>query len=557
MPTLDYAGGFATGFANSLLAKRQRDQQLQDRQSQMFLDAAHFLISSGRVPNWEEVQPLYEAAGINMDALGGGAKGKGGKGKIDPHQILADHLNPILQARPDVTPVVPANAPTQLMDTGRAAAASQTGDLQSTTPFSAAPPTPPAPVRASLLGVHLMGDEELNQHARDKASADALAAGDVANQVKIRAAAALRAADPGMSLEDSLISVGMHTPRDKFAPLPVGAGVVNTGTGEITEPASAKEPPIPEPLNGRYQDLLALQGLTPGMVADKPTLKLKFLKQAADGIEQEHASDRATKDALAQSLEYIRSLEATNAQGALADLPTATDLQQRARTITVRDKSYAFVSKGDYTGARAQNAATKAGESAGVLVVTPEEADQLKAAQSALANLSDFFDEIKAKLPTTAQGRPFGALSNKLSEYFQTDDALAASSGWQISILPALNALRVSGRIPVQEFQRGLNAQPKITDTLKTAEEKRLNLEKILTNAVNPILQQGGTGKAAANATPKTPTTDAQRRSRAALYLRAQGQPASDANIDWVLQQPGADAEIAAALKTPATAAGK
>jgi hypothetical protein len=198
-------------------------------------------------------------------------------------------------------------------------------------------------------------------------------------------------------------------------------------------------------------------------------------------------------DVLRHTLESLRDVQILNTKEMLADLPTADDVQQAARTITVNGRPYKYVSRGDWTGARAQNAAANVGQKAGVLVVSPQESSQLASAEATMHNLDAFYAQLKSKLPADAQDRPLTSITNKMSQFFQSDDQIGAMTSWDLEVIPMLRSLLVNNRLTNVEFTRALEARPKVTDTVGVAAQKMANIKTILTNAVKPILERSGT----------------------------------------------------------------
>lgn len=508
-------GSFARGLSEVLLANRHeeeataREEEARKAQAQMAL--LPFVVQ--HAVNTGDVQTLIDHIGV-----------KPKKGAPDHGEILKSVIAPNVG--------VGATAP---MDADQTAAATKSATDTGTLPNFAPTPAAPAPPRQTVLGVPMLSDEEVAARDQNIAASGMEAKLKTQTDMARRILPKLQELDPSVTLRDALEFVGKGgiLPQKTFTP---GALVKGVGAAQIPDGAlgedgkpidKTKAPywdlirgadgknyytpgapppgankifkPLTGPLGERFRVLLAKDGLDEETVLTKPEIYQKYLTSAGQQLDAEGKLDRKSKEDLAASLERSRGDSQKLQEELLNDLPTDTDLAKKAKTIVVNGKPYRFVDKGEFAGARAQNAASKAGEKAGVLVVSPDEANQLKAAQAAFSNLNDYFDQIKSKLPKDANGRPIIAAENKLGQYFQTDDQLAAADGWDVSVLPTLNALRATGRIPVQEFNRGLAARPLITDTLGAAEQKKKNLEKILTNAVRPILEQGSSFSATLN----------------------------------------------------------
>jgi hypothetical protein len=236
---------------------------------------------------------------------------------------------------------------------------------------------------------------------------------------------------------------------------------------------------------------------------------------------------------------------------------TPDDLHALAQTATIGDSSTKYLDTSGFSGKEKAKAMTTAIAN-GLIPVTAKQAEQLEAASAASANLKGFSDQIMKKLPTDAAGRPIGGLENKLGQYFQTDEDLASAVGWDVSVLPMLRALNTAQRITNLEFQTALNARPKITDTVGTAQKKIAVVNAMLKNGTNPILQRGAaSAAAAADGGGTTPAAaggaggagtalddpkrlaDASLRNKARQILLAQTPPkqADDAHIDQLLKR--------------------
>lgn len=496
---LGIGSGLARGLANVFYGKRQQDMatksRQEDRNAQLQISLLPEVLK--RAASYDDVQPY-------IDRIMGNEKGTKVKaGETDHHAILSHLLGPLFKENTTTAPTenVPTTGATgTLTSQGPMLGPPATdGELPSST-FAQPTTTQPKP-RQTLMGVPVLSPEEMQ--ARESAGIESEETAKMTAQykVKIKQVALLQQLDPTMSTDDALIAVGLKVPKDSFGVVPTGGGVFNKATGQIvSDPTGSRHLPTGEA--GKYVGLaLMKQGVVPegDMVsADQLTKALPLANQLAE-------ADAKDKKTSADTLIALRQLQEQNLTGQMADLPTDADLQQSARSITVNGKTYSFVSKGDYTGARAQNAAQKAGTKAGVLVVSPQEAAQLGAAQATLLNLDAFFQQIKEKLPPDAAGRPLASLSNKLAQVFQTDDELGAFVSWDLEVVPMLRSLLVNNRITNVEFTKALNARPKITDTVGVAAQKMDNLETIIANSVKPILERGGGKKATgAAATPST-----------------------------------------------------
>lgn len=90
------SASFATGFLNSVFDARAEATARRDTNTR---DVVNFLVSSGRVKDYNDLLPfmdtLFNQGGGGRGGKGGrGKPGGGGKGGQDPHAILAQFLNP-------------------------------------------------------------------------------------------------------------------------------------------------------------------------------------------------------------------------------------------------------------------------------------------------------------------------------------------------------------------------------------------------------------------------------------------------------------------------------
>jgi hypothetical protein len=222
--------------------------------------------------------------------------------------------------------------------------------------------------------------------------------------------------------------------------------------------------------------------LTPGQK------KVEMLKARKAWSLQESSADKLSR---AKSLaKYKNDLEAVS----------GNDVKDLSQTVTIGDKSTGYLDLSAIAGAKEKNAAAKAAIAQGIIPVTGKQAEMLEGAGAASGNLKDFMTAIESKLPKDPSGRVVSGVENKLSQFFQTDEELAAAMSWDVTVLPLLRAMQVSGRITNLEFQTALNARPKITDTYGSAQKKVADLNGILNRSASQVLTRGQGG----SSTPKT-----------------------------------------------------
>ncbi len=171
--------------------------------------------------------------------------------------------------------------------------------------------------------------------------------------------------------------------------------------------------------------------------------------------------------------------------------PDPEDMANDAQSIRLGDQDVPFVTTEGFTG-KEKGLAKKAASKAGITVVTRQQADQLAAANTAIGSLNTFFQSVKDKLPADAKARPLAQIEIPLKQMFQTDEDLASAVAWNITVLPQLRAMAITGRVPVFEYQQALNAQPKLTDTVGTAAKKMAIVKGVLERGAHSVLDRGG-----------------------------------------------------------------
>ncbi len=493
---LGIGSGLARGLANVLYAKRQQDRErqnkLEDQQHALKISLLGDMIQKG-------IDPNLAIPAIGLDLHFGE---KPPKGQPNHNEVLQKLLSPVAglaPAGPEAQPQIAAGAPAE----GEQPALPSRAPVTSPTLPTAAGPLP------------WVSPQELAQ--RQQAIED----------MALRAGAAGRSRlitqyvpDATPEEQRHFILTGKLPTERLFTPGTLAKGVPASSLPPDAvdakgNPIDKTAAPFWDVVRGPKGENYYIPGAAPtgGKVGTTGMSNLvrEFVDTAlvSKGIDPRKASDEdivsvfpeasrlardkiGDQDKLRDTLLAMRNLQEQVISSRQSNLPTDVDLQQNARTITLEGKPYKFVSKGSWSGADAQNAAAKAGPKAGVLVVNPQEASQLDSAQATLSNLDSMFQQIKDKLPESDKNRPLTSLSNKLSQFFQSDDQLAAFISWDLEVVPMLKSLQMSGRITNVEFVKALDARPKITDTAGTAVQKLQDLKTQITNSVKPILERSG-----------------------------------------------------------------
>ena len=295
---LAIGSGFAQGLTKVLLGKRQKDTeesfQRENRNVNIKLALLPEIIK--RAESYADVEPF-------INELLGDTKGKkGAKGDPDVHGLLSQVLTPAFGASKD-----PMAAVRQDANTVNAAVDAK------------------LPPRQTMFGVPILSDDEVAQRDTDRLVAGTKAVEgaklDAQTEAKLGQAARLRQIDPEMTVQESLIAVGLKVPQDKFAVIPSGGGVMNTVTGEVKEPPSAKTVNLPAQLRERVEEL---RSLNPGM--DEAGLRAEAAKQ----LQAERLLEDETKEANAASIQASR--DSINANRAIQN--TLLKMQQDAGGIT-------------------------------------------------------------------------------------------------------------------------------------------------------------------------------------------------------------------------------
>ena len=290
--------GFARGLANVLVGKRQRDQEeafaREHRNTQIKMSFLPHLIENAE--SLDDVMPFME------EIISGGSQGR--SGKKDPQMqemqgLVAQVLQPHFDQKAQGQPAGSDADPTAFVRDAVAGTATQA--------------TSQTPQRRKMFGVELLDPEEKEERdtARAVSRAKAVETGklDAQTEAKLAMAERLRSIDPSMSVEDSLIAVGLKVPQDQFGVVPTGGGVFNKKTGSITEPPSAKVEKLTGALGERTRELMAMD---PSL--DEPAARAK----AAQLLESEREADRTAKAAAASDIATNRAF-----QSALLKLQTS------------------------------------------------------------------------------------------------------------------------------------------------------------------------------------------------------------------------------------------
>lgn len=229
MPDINFATGLIDGFYGKAAEER-------DRREKNALEAAKFLMSSGRVRNFEDLAPLLDIASGGQGTPMGGKKPRGFKaglksaaGQGDPQSILAMFLDPILKkqgggAGPGTAPGSSGQPPSPAGGPpGPAAApggppAAQPGPMGTTgsagSTGSPGSPSPQARPQSPFLSDEEMADKETGLTIRKD---EALTQAKIARADRLTQQFVTQGMDPDQAREAAFDVLGMKFPARKPA----------------------------------------------------------------------------------------------------------------------------------------------------------------------------------------------------------------------------------------------------------------------------------------------------------------------------------------------------
>jgi hypothetical protein len=123
--------------------------------------------------------------------------------------------------------------------------------------------------------------------------------------------------------------------------------------------------------------------------------------------------------------------------------------------------------------------------------VSKEQANALQEIDNARLNQQSILDQMGDLLPKSPLGRGPAKLTVPLQALFQTDEQIAAFNTWRTAAIQTLRATAGSKglRINQAEIAQAIeNDIPRLTDTLKVAQQKVQNINTMLDNAEQSIL---------------------------------------------------------------------
>jgi hypothetical protein len=527
VPNAAFASGLLNGYFDTVTQERKRRDDNN-------LAAAQFLMQTGRVKDFNEILPLIGDMLTPMGASSTTGKKRGGKDQMQPQDLLAKFINPALA--------------------GQSGPGSQgtPGGPEATTVEGQAKPSFPAVGGAPGAtgysdpgaGRLLYTEDEAQQRteaAQGRQQTRAVNVYEQQQDAQTRRQIAVEQAKIHRGVVDKQQSQN-----------PDGTWVFKirnpANPNEVWGEQPAQPPTAMQTRQGTFGDFLKKKEAEVG----HPLTSADMTKARNDWAKAGATMTPGDRMAMAKAM--------ANYRFDLGQIEPE-DVASLAQSVTIGDDTARYFDVSQISGAKEKNTAMTAARRAGIIPVTGKQAEQLEAAGAANANLTEFMGQIEDKLPKDATGRPLGALTNKLSQFFQTDEELAGAVGWNVSVLPLLQAFRVSGRVPVFEYQQAVQSRPQLGDTVGTAQQKVRNLQAMLRNAALQHLNKGQQGTSglggsggttppttapatAPGAAPGTPGASANPapystalRTKARQALVKAGRKADPATIDLFLQK--------------------
>ncbi len=223
-----------------------------------------------------------------------------------------------------------------------------------------------------------------------------------------------------------------------------------------------------------------LEAITKGDTAGAARIT-QTLKAAADARKDPAAA------AAAREMGSLRVEEAQARLEAMREKAQPLDISADVRT-TASGKQY--IDGSQYQG-QERNKARAAAGTAGVTMVSKEQADALQEIDNARSNQKSIISQIGDILPKDPTGRIVSAPGTLLSRVFQTDAQKAAFGTWRTAAVQSMRA--VAGSKGVRMSQKVIdmaveNDIPKLTDTYAVAQQKVRNMQTLLDNAESAIV---------------------------------------------------------------------
>lgn len=566
--TAGFGAGLARGLASILVQRRQDDQAATQRQEQRHTQTLLGLLPTiiERAQSYDDVQPFIEQ--IIQGAGGAPTGGKKGKrasgsaagGALDPHAILSQVLAPALGAGATGAATGAGGPPSPAASSPGAGTPPRASAAPATDPFfqppvastgqdpapggGGAPTTTPAapasPARQSLMGVPLLNDEELATRATNRQAASEQALAERRVGIARDLYQRLKDVDPDFTLRDAMRAAGFTLDTERmFAPRPIGDPVESTAVpGEaVDEQGQAIDPTQAT----HWQAIQGPRGQIYWIPGASTSGDVNW--QRMEGIAAGETTPRFF-------LQHPRTLEIRDLSGQ----PVAGDV----RPVPPQGAAPSFQSKDvldDQGVPVAANFDARTGRYTkidGTVIQNPRPIPSAAATQDArkfkqAGPILDSIAELSARI-NTQQGvvaRMAGGTA-KIAAQANLNDDVAEYQALIMGFTPLVaRALGHTGVLTQQDVDSVRALFPTAGDSKTLRDRKIARIQTILTALETDAAPAGTSTETPATAQPSTPrdegASDANRRLRARQYLLQQGKPATDANINWLLQQPNID----------------
>jgi hypothetical protein len=219
---------------------------------------------------------------------------------------------------------------------------------------------------------------------------------------------------------------------------------------------------------------------------------------------------QAKRDPAQQALaKELGALRADEARARLDSLQKKNEPLDIGPDITTTRAGRSYIDLSLYQG-NERNKAREAANAAGAVGVSKEQANALQEIDNARLNQQSILDQMGDLLPKSPLGRGPAKLTVPLQALFQTDEQIAAFNTWRTAAIQTLRATAGSKglRINQAEIAQAIeNDIPRLTDTLKVAQQKVQNINTMLDNAEQSILVKDRSVKPPAKSEPPKPLT--------------------------------------------------
>jgi hypothetical protein len=464
-PSLVAFGSLAESLGQAYAAKKQREYEQEQQKTSLIAQLVSSGLQSGTIKNPQQ------AFDYMIEQFGGG-KGKNAK-----------------QGQSMLKSIV-----------GATQAASKTAGGQERPSFS---PVSTGSSNAPAEPQFYTGPE-LAQQAEETEVHKATALDQAKYEQQVREAQQLRKQNPDLSLRESLEAVGFKMPSQalKFAPGSVIGSSLPPNSSDIYG-----QPVDPTKYYRQGNDpssgtVIFVPTEAPPGQQIKPGTPADFFKQAeleaghplsmAEMMEVRNRIAKAGQAETPEQKEAIARAMAEYRNNLPPPTPPANSLG--ASTTTVGGQTVQYLDLSTFPAGKEREGAREAAEAGHVIPLTAQNASAVKNVDTARLNFQGIKEMLvdTGKLPTDPTGRFTTGLSNKLGQYFQTQPDLAAFNAWREAAIQGVKALAGAGsnyRISMPMINLTVaNDIPSLDDTVGTAQDKLSIVNRMLDDAIAPIL---------------------------------------------------------------------